>query len=78
MQGTYPVIFLSFAAVKAGNLEDAKTQIKQEIADLYEENRYLLEKNILSDNEQKIYNNTTEEMDDTTAQKALNFTKGNN
>ena len=71
MQGTYPVIFLSFAAVKAGNLEDAKTQIKQEIASLYEENRYLLEKNILSDNEQKIYNNTTEEMDDTTAQKAL-------
>lgn len=71
LQGTYPVIFLSFAAVKAGNLEDAKTQIKQEIASLYEENRYLLEKNILSDNEQKIYNNTTEEMDDTTAQKAL-------
>ena len=71
LQGTYPVIFLSFAAVKAGNLEDAKTQIKQEIAGLYEENRYLLEKNILSDNEQKIYNNTTEEMDDTTAQKAL-------
>lgn len=71
LQGTYPVILLSFAAVKAGNLEDAKTQIKQEIADLYEENRYLLEKNILSDNEQKIYNNTTEEMDDTTAQKAL-------
>ena len=71
LQGTYPVIFLSFAAVKAGNLEDAKTQIKQEIADLYEENRYLLEKNILSDNEKKIYNNTTEEMDDTTAQKAL-------
>ena len=42
LQGTYPVIFLSFAAVKAGNLKDAKTQIKQEIARLYEENRYLL------------------------------------
>ena len=27
LQGTYPVIFLSFAAVKAGNLKDAKTQI---------------------------------------------------
>lgn len=71
LQGTYPVIFLSFAAVKAGNLEDAKTQIKQEIASLYEENRYLLEGNVLSDNERKIYNNTTEEMDDTTAQNAL-------
>ena len=71
LQGTYPVIFLSFAAVKAGNLEDAKKQIKQEIANLYEENRYLLNKNVLSDNELKTYNNTTEEMDDVTAQNAL-------
>ena len=71
LQGTYPVIFLSFAAVKANNLAEAKIQIKQEIADLYEENRYILDKNILSDNELKTYNNTTGEMDDTTAQKAL-------
>ncbi len=71
LQGTYPVIFLSFAAVKADNLAEAKIQIKQEIADLYEENRYILSKNILSDNELKTYNNTTGEMDDTTAQKAL-------
>ncbi len=70
-QGTYPVIFLSFAAVKADNLAEAKIQIKQEIADLYEENRYMLNKNILSNNELKTYNNTTGEMDDTTAQKAL-------
>ena len=40
--------------MKAGNLEDAKTQIKQEIASLYEENRYLLEGNVLSDNERKV------------------------
>ena len=71
LQGTYPVIFLSFAAVKAGNLEDATTQIKQEIARLYEENRYLLEGNVLSDNERKIYNSTTIQMDDTMAQNAL-------
>ena len=71
LQGTYPVIFLSFATVKAGNLKDAKTQIKQEIARLYEENRYLLESNVLSDNERKIYNSTTIQMDDTMAQNAL-------
>lgn len=29
LQGTYPVLALSFAAVKADNPEDAKTQIKQ-------------------------------------------------
>ena len=57
--------------MKAGNLKDAKTQIKQEIARLYEENRYLLESNVLSDNERKIYNSTTIQMDDTMAQNAL-------
>ena len=71
LQGTYPVIFLSFASVKADNLTEAKIQIKQEIAVLYEENRYLLKKDILSDNERNLYNRTTEQMDDTTAQKAI-------
>lgn len=71
LQGTYPVIFLSFASVKAGNLEDAKTQIKQEIVRLYEENRYLLQKDILSDNERKIYDGTTVTMGDAAAQNAL-------
>ena len=71
LQGTYPVIFLSFASVKADNLMEAKIQIKQEIAVLYEENRYLLKKDILSDNERRLYNRTTEQMDDTTAQKAI-------
>ena len=41
------------------------------IARLYEENRYLLESNVLSDNERKIYNSTTIQMDDTMAQNAL-------
>ena len=49
LQGTYPVIFLSFAAVKAGNLEDAKTQIKQEIARLYWENRDLMKEDIFGE-----------------------------
>ena len=71
LQGTYPVIFLSFASVKAGNSEDAKTQIKQEIVRLYEENRYLLQKDILSDNERKIYDGTTVTMGDAAAQNAL-------
>ena len=49
LQGTYPVIFLSFAAVKAGNLEDAKTQIKQEITRLYWENRNLMKEDIFGE-----------------------------
>ena len=71
LQGTYPVIFLSFAAVKAGNLEDAKTQIKQEIARLYWENRNLMKKDIFGEDERELYYRTTVKMDDVTAQDSL-------
>ncbi len=71
LQGTYPVIFLSFAAVKAGNLEDAKTQIKQEIARVYRENRRLVKDDIFSENERELYDTTTANMDDVTAQDSL-------
>ena len=71
LQGTYPVIFLSFAAVKAGNLEDAKTQIKQEIARLYRENSHLMKEDAFSENERALYDGTTVNMDDVTAQASL-------
>ena len=71
LQGTYPVIFLSFAAVKAGNLEDAKAQIKQEIARLYRENRNLMKEDIFGEGERELYYRTTVKMDDVTAQDSL-------
>lgn len=71
LQGTYPVIFLSFAAVKAGNLEDAKAQIKQEITRIYRDNRYLMDKDIFHKNERKLYESITVNMDDVTAQDSL-------
>ena len=71
LQGTYPVIFLSFAAVKAGNLEDAKIQIKQELARLYRENRNLMKEDIFGEDERELYYRTTVEMDDVTAQDSL-------
>ena len=71
LQGTYPVIFLSFAAVKAGNLEDAKTQIKQEITRLYWENRNLMKEDIFGEDERELYYRTTVNMDDVTAQDSL-------
>ena len=71
LQGSYPVIFLSFAAVKAGNLEDAKTQIKQEIARLYRKNRNLMKEDIFGEDERELYYQTTVKMDDVTAQDSL-------
>lgn len=72
LQGTFPVIFLSFAAVKADNLEDAKTQIKQQITRVYEENRYLLEQELLSENEKRAYDRVKPDMGDAEAAAALN------
>ena len=67
LQGQYPVIFLSFANVKEGNAEAAKMQMKALIARMYEENRFLLEGNLLSENEKKMYQNVTIYMSDVEA-----------
>ncbi len=55
LQGTYPVIFLSFANIKAADYEGMGYRITKVIADLYEQNRYLLEGKLLSKNEREYY-----------------------
>ena len=72
LQGTYPVIFLSFASVKARNLADAKTQIKMQISDLYETHRYLLDGNLLSDSEKEQFQKITSGPEDVLAANAIN------
>lgn len=53
LQGTFPVIFLSFANVKAASYEEMIFKISQVITDLYNENDYLLEGNLLNEKEQE-------------------------
>ena len=72
LQGTYPVLALSFAAVKADNLEDAKTQIKQQISKVYAENRYLLQGDTLSEKEREAYEKMDASVSDAEAIDALN------
>lgn len=64
LQGTYPVIALSFAAVKADNLEDVKEQIKEEVVRVYRRNTYLLESDCLSEEEKAEYRSISVEMSD--------------
>ena len=71
LQGTYPVVFMSFASVKADNLQDAKEQIKAQIVSLYEEYRYLLESGHLSENETAYYKKVSMEMTDVQATMSL-------
>ena len=55
LQGTYPVIFLSFAGVKGNTFELSKKQIYDKIIELYESNRFLLKSDCMSDTEKARY-----------------------
>ena len=55
IQGTYPVIFLSFARIKANTFEQTKKQMYAQIVKLYEQNRFLLDSECMSDTEKARY-----------------------
>ncbi len=73
LQGTYPVLFLSFAAVKADQLSEVKKQINMQIARLYEEHRYLLDGDLLSENEKAMYRNVSMYMEDAESSFSINL-----
>jgi hypothetical protein len=53
LQGTYPVIFLSFAGVKETSFPDARKSICQIIENLYNKYDFLLESDHLNEREKK-------------------------
>ena len=55
LQGTYPVIFLSFAGVKADNFKDTKNDLVSVINDAYKQHSYLLKSDILTESEKALY-----------------------
>lgn len=54
LQGSYPVIYLTFADIKADSYEDSKNSIIAVINEAYQAHRYLLESDAVTDGE-KIY-----------------------
>lgn len=64
LQGTYPVIFLSFAGIKAVNADDMKYKMTEVISNLYDENTYLLEGDTLTSNEKEYYQSIKPGVDD--------------
>ena len=74
LQGTYPVISLSFARVKEVNYISTKQRICKIIAELYNKHWYLLESDVLKENEKKDYIEITEQkenMSEVTASEAV-------
>lgn len=71
LQGTYPVLFLSFANVKADNYKEARQGIIQEIADVYDQNAFLMNHAELTDHEKKVFCEVDEDMNDMTAARSL-------
>lgn len=71
LQGTYPVIFLSFANIKEQNFETARNKICQILSDLYSKNTFLLEMGILDQKERKFFEEVSKDMDDVTATLAI-------
>ncbi|MEH2953834.1 AAA family ATPase [Candidatus Merdisoma sp. JLR.KK011] len=64
LQGTHPVIFLSFASVKGSSFSTVKKMICQNIKRLYNQNDFLLEGNCLNAAEKEAYRAVSPEMEE--------------
>ncbi len=71
LQGTYPVIFLSFASVKETNFIDARKKICQIITNLYNKSDFVLDTDLLNENEKAMYRKVSADMEDYIASDSL-------
>lgn len=71
LQGTYPVISLSFANVKEPDYATARKKICQILANLYSRNLFLLESDVLSEADRQFFLRVTSEMGNMEATMAI-------
>ena len=71
LQGTYPVISLSFANVKEKEYKTARKKICQLLTKLYADHSYLLESGLLYETDIAFFKRISEDMDDSDASLAL-------
>lgn len=71
LQGTYPVISLSFANVKERNYQTTRKKICQLITKLYAEHSFLLDSGLLYETDVDYFRRVSENMDDSDATLAL-------
>ena len=71
LQGSYPVLFLSFAGVKQTTYENTKIALNQVLADLYRQYEWILNDEKFTDTDRMIFSRVSEEMKDATAAKTV-------
>ena len=71
IQGTYPVIFMSFAGIKSNTFRDAKNDMVAIINETYKSHAYLLESDILSEAEKNFFKKLDEYSKDINANKNI-------
>lgn len=71
LQGTYPVISLSFANVKESDYRGTRQSINRILEDVYNKNIFLLESGLLTENEKDYFRSVNCDMEDGTATWAL-------
>ncbi|MBR1472521.1 MAG: AAA family ATPase [Lachnospiraceae bacterium] len=72
LQGTYPVIFLSFAGVKFTDYRDTRVALNGMIADLYNQYEWMLKEQKFTDADREAFKEVSKKMDDPTAALSLN------
>ena len=71
LQGTYPVISLSFANVKENTFQKTIERIYQILTDLYNKHIFLLDSGLLTEEEKRYFLSVNSRMDETTATIAI-------
>lgn len=73
IQGTYPVISLSFANVKEMNYADARRKICSILAEACIDNSFLLKSDVLVEKDKEFFRNISMDMDDVRATLSLHY-----
>ena len=71
IQGTYPVLFISFAGIKENSFEGARENICRTIEEQYNKHDYLLDSGLLNEKEKNFYQKVSAEMSDSIAAGSL-------
>ena len=73
LQGSYPVIFLSFAGIKGQTFEETKQGIKYALERLYREHKYVTDRKGMDEKELEFFDSVSSRMTDDVAVLALKY-----